>query len=129
MKETRLLEGLNSFLAATELLVYYTFEMSPFYRCVVMFDATDVSFLLLGFIKFLGPYYFLVITERRKIGKICGHAVYAITKSEMFPIPHSTLLSNMAYSKDENRSLVNSACKCKMSVVLLEGNIMERKHF
>ncbi|XP_019229877.1 PREDICTED: phosphoinositide phosphatase SAC2-like isoform X2 [Nicotiana attenuata] len=58
---------------------------------------------IIGFIKFLGPYYFLVITERRKIGKICGHAVYAITKSEMFPIPHSTVLSNMAYSKDENR--------------------------
>ncbi|KAK4373821.1 hypothetical protein RND71_004498 [Anisodus tanguticus] len=58
---------------------------------------------IIGFIKFLGPYYFLVITERRKIGKICGHAVYAITKSEMFPIPNSTVLSNMAYSKDENR--------------------------
>ncbi|XP_060172955.1 phosphoinositide phosphatase SAC2-like [Lycium barbarum] len=58
---------------------------------------------IIGFIKFLGPYYFLVITERRKIGKICGHAVYAITKSEMIPIPNSTVLSNMAYSKDENR--------------------------
>ncbi|KAK4354539.1 hypothetical protein RND71_026733 [Anisodus tanguticus] len=57
---------------------------------------------IIGFIKFLGPYYFLVITERRKIGKICGHAVYAITKTEMFPIPNSTVLSNMAYSKDEN---------------------------
>ncbi|XP_055801844.1 phosphoinositide phosphatase SAC2-like isoform X2 [Solanum dulcamara] len=58
---------------------------------------------IIGFIKFLGPYYLLVITERRKIGKICGHAVYAITKTEMFPVPNSTVLSNMAYSKDENR--------------------------
>ncbi|MCD7455894.1 hypothetical protein HAX54_030045 [Datura stramonium] len=58
---------------------------------------------IIGFIKFLGPYYLLVITERRKIGKICGHAVYAITKSKMFPVPNSTVLSDMAYSKDENR--------------------------
>ncbi|CAN4115571.1 unnamed protein product [Withania somnifera] len=58
---------------------------------------------IIGFIKFLGPYYFLVITERKKIGRICGHAVYTITKSEMFPVPYSTVLSDMAYSKDENR--------------------------
>ncbi|KAF3651536.1 Phosphoinositide phosphatase SAC2 [Capsicum annuum] len=58
---------------------------------------------IIGFIKFLGPYYILVITERRKIGKICGHPIYAITKSEMFPVPNSTVLSDLAYSKDENR--------------------------
>lgn len=65
----------------------------------------------------------LLITKRRKIGLICGHAVYAITKSEMFPIPNSTVLSNMAYSKNENRSFVNFACKCKMSLILL------RRHY
>uniref|UniRef100_A0A5B6YTC1 Putative phosphoinositide phosphatase SAC3-like isoform X2 n=1 Tax=Davidia involucrata TaxID=16924 RepID=A0A5B6YTC1_DAVIN len=58
---------------------------------------------IVGFIKFLGPYYMLLITKRRKIGTICGHAVYAITKSEMIPIPNSTVRSNMAYSKNENR--------------------------
>lgn len=58
---------------------------------------------IVGFVKFLGPYHMLLITKRRKIGLICGHAVYAITKSEMFPIPNSTVLSNMAYSKNENR--------------------------
>lgn len=74
----------------------------------------------LGFIKFLEPYYMLLITKRRKIGTICGHTVYAITKSEMIPIPHPTVRSKMAYSKDENRSLVHSTCKCNMSVVHLE---------
>uniref|UniRef100_A0A5B6YUG1 Putative Synaptojanin, N-terminal n=1 Tax=Davidia involucrata TaxID=16924 RepID=A0A5B6YUG1_DAVIN len=74
---------------------------------------------IVGFIKFLGPYYMLLITKRRKIGTICGHAVYAITKSEMIPIPNSTVRSNMAYSKNENRSFVNSACKCKMYLVLI----------
>ncbi|MCD7454646.1 hypothetical protein HAX54_025539 [Datura stramonium] len=58
---------------------------------------------IVGFVKFLGPYHMLLITKRRKIGIICGHAVYAITKSEIFPIPNSTVLSNMAYSKNENR--------------------------
>ncbi|GFY97206.1 phosphoinositide phosphatase family protein [Actinidia rufa] len=58
---------------------------------------------IVGFIKFLGPYYMLLITKRRKIGTICGHAVYAITKSEMIPIPNSTVQSNMNYSKNENR--------------------------
>ncbi|KAI3965281.1 hypothetical protein MKX01_036610 [Papaver californicum] len=58
---------------------------------------------IIGFVKFLGPYYMLLITKRRQIGCIGGHAVYAISKSEMIPIPHPTLRSNMAFSKNENR--------------------------
>ncbi|CAK8567459.1 unnamed protein product [Lathyrus sativus] len=58
---------------------------------------------IIGFIKFLEPYYMLLITNRKKIGTICGHAVYAITKSEMVPIPHPSVRSKLAYSKDENR--------------------------
>lgn len=74
---------------------------------------------IIGFVKFLGPYYMLLITKRRKIGAICGHTIYSIAKSEMIPIPNSTVRSNMANSKNENRSFVHSACKCKMSLVLL----------
>ncbi|KAI5405798.1 suppressor of actin mutation [Lathyrus oleraceus] len=58
---------------------------------------------IIGFIKFLEPYYMLLITNREKIGTICGHTVYAITKSEMVPIPHPSVRSKLAYSKDENR--------------------------
>ncbi|KAI3426648.1 SAC domain-containing protein [Psidium guajava] len=58
---------------------------------------------IIGFIKFLGPYYMLLITKRKKIGAVCGHTIYAITKSEMLPIPNSTVQSNPAVSKDENR--------------------------
>ncbi|WCJ39343.1 Phosphoinositide phosphatase family protein [Euphorbia peplus] len=58
---------------------------------------------IVGFIKFLGPYYMLLITKRRKLGAICGHAIYAISKSSMIPVPHSSVLSNMTNSKDENR--------------------------
>eukprot|EP00262_Sarcandra_glabra_P003182 TRINITY_DN13720_c0_g1_i1.p1 TRINITY_DN13720_c0_g1~~TRINITY_DN13720_c0_g1_i1.p1 ORF type:complete len:833 (+),score=138.00 TRINITY_DN13720_c0_g1_i1:238-2736(+) len=58
---------------------------------------------IVGFVKFLGPYYMLLITKRRQIGAICGHSVYAVTKSEMIALPNSTVQSNMAYSKNENR--------------------------
>ncbi|KAG6477239.1 hypothetical protein ZIOFF_066491 [Zingiber officinale] len=56
-----------------------------------------------GFVKFLGPYYMLLITKRRKIGNIYGHAVYGVSKSEMIIIPNSTVRSAVTYSKDENR--------------------------
>ncbi|XP_052181701.1 phosphoinositide phosphatase SAC2 isoform X2 [Diospyros lotus] len=58
---------------------------------------------IVGFTKFLGPYYMLLITKRRKIGTIRGHAVYAIAKSRMIPVPNSTVWSNLNNSKDENR--------------------------
>ncbi|XP_022715350.1 phosphoinositide phosphatase SAC2-like isoform X5 [Durio zibethinus] len=58
---------------------------------------------IIGFVKFLGPYYMLLITKRRKIGAICGHTIYAITKSEMIRIPNSPVQSNMAYSMNEKR--------------------------
>ncbi|XP_074591509.1 phosphoinositide phosphatase SAC2-like [Curcuma longa] len=58
---------------------------------------------IIGFVKFLGPYYMLLITKRRQIGAIYGHAIYAVTKAEMIALPNSTILTNKAYSKDENR--------------------------
>ena len=73
--------------------------------------STHGALLFLGFIKFLGPYYMLLITERRQIGVICGHTVYAVSKSEMIPLPNPDVQTNMAYSMNENRSLVHSECK------------------
>lgn len=64
----------------------------------------------------------LLITKRRKIGTICGHNIYAIMKSEMIPIPHATVRSKVAYSNDENRSLVHSASKCNMSMLLKKSH-------
>jgi hypothetical protein len=76
--------------------------------------------MILGFVKFLEPYYMLIITKRRKIGAICGHTIYAITKSEMIPVPNSSVRSKLAYSRNENRSFVHSACKCNMYLILLK---------
>ncbi|XP_019196769.1 PREDICTED: phosphoinositide phosphatase SAC2-like isoform X3 [Ipomoea nil] len=58
---------------------------------------------IVGFIKFLGPYYMLLITKRRQIGDICGHTIYAISKSEIIPLPSSYVQSKMANYKSEYR--------------------------
>ncbi|KAJ6792824.1 phosphoinositide phosphatase SAC2-like [Iris pallida] len=58
---------------------------------------------IVGFVKFLGPYYMLLITKRRQIGVICGHMVYAVMKSEMIVIPNSNVQSSIAVSQSENR--------------------------
>ncbi|CAN6848858.1 unnamed protein product [Brassica oleracea] len=58
---------------------------------------------IIGFIKLLGPYYMLVITERREIGDICGHRVYEVSKSEIISLQNSSVLCNIANSRDENR--------------------------
>ncbi|KAL9266352.1 Phosphoinositide phosphatase SAC4-like protein [Drosera capensis] len=51
----------------------------------------------------IGPYYMLVITKRRKIGAICGHTIYAISKSVMVPLRNSVLQSNVEDTGVENR--------------------------
>ncbi|PIN11591.1 putative phosphoinositide phosphatase [Handroanthus impetiginosus] len=58
---------------------------------------------IVGFIKFLGPYYMLLITKRRRIGAICGHNIYAISKTEIIPLPNAAVRSSMFNYKNENR--------------------------
>lgn len=75
------------------------------------YSTTHCGLVFAGFIKFLGPYYMLLITKRRKIGAIRGHAVYAISKSEMIPLPNSSVLSSVTDSRNETRSFVHFACR------------------
>ncbi|MCL7036185.1 hypothetical protein MKW94_013738 [Papaver nudicaule] len=59
---------------------------------------------IIGFIRFLGPYYMLIITKRKQIGIIGGHVIYAISKSEMIPIAHPSVQTDVElFSKSENR--------------------------
>ncbi|EFH39721.1 hypothetical protein ARALYDRAFT_916890 [Arabidopsis lyrata subsp. lyrata] len=46
----------------------------------------------LGFIQFIS-----------KLGELCGHTGYGVAKSKIITILHASVLSNMAYSKDEKR--------------------------
>lgn len=81
-----------------------------------MTDSPDnfilFSFSFSGFIKFLGPYYMVLITKRRQIGVICGHNVYAISKSEIIPLPNSAVRASMVNYKNENRLFVFLYLEC-----------------
>lgn len=63
----------------------------------------SLPFLLSGFIKFLGPYYMVLITKRKLIGVLCGHNIYAISKSEIIPLPNPAVRSSMVNFRSENR--------------------------
>ncbi|KAG2610097.1 hypothetical protein PVAP13_4KG096400 [Panicum virgatum] len=65
-------------------------------------------FGIIGFIKFLGPYYMLIITEQRKIGDIFGHPVYQVTKTAMIELSNSKTRPKLTNSKDENRKLLQT---------------------
>ncbi|KAK2992572.1 hypothetical protein RJ640_009182 [Escallonia rubra] len=94
---------------------------------------------IVGFVKFLGPYYMLLITERQQIGAICGHTVYAISKSEMIALPNSVVRSKnedrykkllcmvdltkdffFSYSYHVMRSLQKNTCENERGQVLYE---------
>lgn len=60
-------------------------------------------FGIAGCIKFLESYYLILVTRRRQIGCICGHAIYGIDESQLIPIPHVTIQSDLAHSKNELR--------------------------
>ncbi|WOL18777.1 phosphoinositide phosphatase SAC1 [Canna indica] len=56
-----------------------------------------------GCIKFLESYYLILVTKRRQIGCICGHAIYCIDESQLITVPHSSIQSDVAHSKTELR--------------------------
>jgi len=70
------------------------------YICIHIFDD---EFVFPGFIKFLGPYYMLIITEQKRIGEIFGHPVYQVTRTSMVELANSKTRSTFQNSKDENR--------------------------
>ncbi|XP_066167818.1 phosphatidylinositol-3-phosphatase SAC1 [Oryza sativa Japonica Group] len=48
-------------------------------------------------------YYLIFVTKRRQIGCICGHPIYCIDESQMITIPHSSVQTDVATSKNELR--------------------------
>ncbi|KAK4341130.1 hypothetical protein RND71_039631 [Anisodus tanguticus] len=56
-----------------------------------------------GCIKFLESYYLVLVTKRRQIGCICGHAIYSIDESQIITIPHVSVQTDVAHSKTELR--------------------------
>ncbi|XP_065048750.1 phosphoinositide phosphatase SAC2-like [Musa acuminata AAA Group] len=66
-------------------------------------NKITVCYGIVGFVKFLGPYYMLLITGRKKIGAICGHAIYAVTRSQMISLSDSAQSSYLPFVGAEYR--------------------------
>ncbi|XP_059459748.1 phosphatidylinositol-3-phosphatase SAC1 isoform X1 [Corylus avellana] len=60
-------------------------------------------FGIAGCIKFLESYYLILVTKRRQIGCLCGHAIYSIEESQLITIPHVSVQTDVAHSKTELR--------------------------
>lgn len=60
-------------------------------------------FGIAGCIKFLESYYLILVTKRRQIGSLCGHAIYCIEESQLITIPHVSVQTDVAHSKTELR--------------------------
>ncbi|XP_020589372.1 phosphoinositide phosphatase SAC1 [Phalaenopsis equestris] len=58
---------------------------------------------IVGCTKFLESYYLILVTKRRQIGAICGHAVYCIEETQLITVPHSSFQTDVAHSKTELR--------------------------
>ncbi|KAI3464346.1 hypothetical protein Pfo_021009 [Paulownia fortunei] len=58
---------------------------------------------IVGCIKFMESYYLILVTKRRQIGCICGHAIYSIDESQIITIPHVSVQTDVAHSKTELR--------------------------
>ncbi|XP_024519618.1 phosphoinositide phosphatase SAC1 [Selaginella moellendorffii] len=58
---------------------------------------------IVGFIKFRESHYMLLVSKRRQIGSLCGHAVYAIDENQLLTVPHPTVQTEVAASKTELR--------------------------
>ncbi|KAL3638707.1 Phosphoinositide phosphatase sac1 [Castilleja foliolosa] len=58
---------------------------------------------IVGCIKLLESYYLILVTKRRQIGCICGHAIYCIDESQIITIPHVSVQTDVAHSKTELR--------------------------
>lgn len=46
---------------------------------------------VLGFVRFLEGYYIVLITKRRKMADIGGHAIYKIEDTNMIYIPNDSV--------------------------------------
>ena len=45
----------------------------------------------------------ILVTKRRQIGSICGHAIYSIEESQLITVPHPSVQTEVSHSKDELR--------------------------
>lgn len=79
------------------------FGATDFLTQVVVFYIYMELWEFVGCIKFMESYYLILVTKRRQIGSICGHAIYSIDESQLITIPHVSIQTDIAHSKTELR--------------------------
>lgn len=65
--------------------------------------AETTCYGIIGFVRFLGPYYMLVIRKKKKVGEICGHAIYGVAESQMIMVPYPSSETRVSGSAAERR--------------------------
>ena len=60
---------------------------------------------VLGAIRFMNGYYLILVTKRRRVGTLCGHAVYTVAETETVELPHPSVLREASADEayDERR--------------------------
>ncbi|CAH2037189.1 unnamed protein product [Thlaspi arvense] len=70
-------------------------------------EPVTTCYGIIGFVRFLEPYYMLVITKKKKVGEICGHTIYGIAESQTIVIPNPSVQTRVAVSVDERKRLLS----------------------
>ena len=70
---------------------------------LALFYNFVICLVLVGCIKCLESYYLILVTKRRQIGCICGHAIYGIDEIQLITVPHVSVQTDVAHSKTELR--------------------------
>ncbi|KAH6635213.1 SacI homology domain-containing protein [Chaetomium sp. MPI-SDFR-AT-0129] len=60
---------------------------------------------LLGFIKFTGPYYMLIITKKSTVAMVGGHYVYQIDGTDLIPLTSPSFKADQRNNTEESRFL------------------------
>ena len=50
---------------------------------------------VVGFVRFLGPYYIILATEARSLGRIAGHEVLEVAGTKLVPVPEPSAMPQM----------------------------------
>ncbi|GJP55225.1 hypothetical protein CLOM_g14198 [Closterium sp. NIES-68] len=58
---------------------------------------------IVGCIRFLEPWYLILVRRRRQVGSMRGHAVWRIEESQVLTVPHAAVQTDVAKSNMEQR--------------------------
>ncbi|KAM9005057.1 polyphosphoinositide phosphatase isoform X2 [Sarcophilus harrisii] len=82
------------------------------------------AFGIVGFVRFLEGYYIILITKRRKMADIGGHAIYKIEDTNMIYIPNDSVRvthpDEASYSYDLSHSLQYNLTVLRMPLEMLK---------